>query len=234
MNQEAINKARSVYYGLFSSLFTFNDEKKDVKNILKSIDVLNQNPLDEYSNNAFNIMKKILEESGEKALQDESNLVFFSLTTQTIPVSASFYDESRDDGKKRVEMSEYVLKSKYRKDTSTCKESEDHIGFILSFMHKLIEEEISGDKDSALLAREVFINILNAMVDEFMQNVYQHEESVFYKQLVISMKVFIDFERMFYDVKEPEKKSREVVEEIKKPKEFKKRAKRNFDEFTTV
>ena len=72
---------------------------------------------------------------GYEALKDESNYIFYSPSTTFIPMSASFYSEARDDGKKRQEMLELVNLSNFRRDSDKYKDNEDNIAFIFNFMH---------------------------------------------------------------------------------------------------
>ncbi|MBP6324805.1 MAG: molecular chaperone TorD family protein [Sulfurospirillum sp.] len=235
MNKEAINKARAVYYGLFASLLTFFDNPNDLKAIEKTIDLLAKNPLDEESSFALSNMQNLLITHGYAFLKEESDNVFFNPYSAYIPVTASFYLESRDDGQKRLEMVNYVLSSKFRRDTTKFKELEDHIGFIVLFLQKLIEEEIAGDTKSALLAREVFENILNPFVDMFIEALYAHESSIFYQECAVVMRSFIALERLYLQVQKPlqeEETPKTFVKEVKKVrKPITPRPKKNMDEF---
>lgn len=235
MNKEAINKARAVYYGLFASLLTFFDNPSDLGIIQKTIDVLAQNPLDDESKRAFSNMQYLLITGGYTLLKEESNKVFFSPYSAYIPVTASFFVENRDDGKMRQEMVKYVLSSNYRRDNEKFKELEDHIGFIVLFMQKMIEEELSGNEKSAQLAREVFEKILNPFIDEFIAALHVHDESHFYEDFAIIMQSFIALERLYLDVKKPARETetpRVFTKEFKKPhKPLTPRPKKNMEEF---
>lgn len=235
MNKEDINKARAVYYGLFASLLTFFDNPNDMKIIQKTIDVLALNPLDEASKIALSNMQNLLITGGYTLLKEESDTVFFSPYAAYIPVTASFYAESRDDGKMRLDMVKYVLSSNFRRDNEKFKELEDHIGFIVLFMQKLIEEELSGNQESAQLSREVFTNILNPFIDEFLSALHAHENSHFYEDFAVVMQSFIALERLFLVVQKPHKEDetpRIFTNEIKKVrKPITPRPKKNMEEF---
>lgn len=234
INSEKINRARVLYYGLFSSLFTFIESKGDYEKVVHTINFLSQNPIDENSKVAFESLKEYFNNQGFEGLKEENNNLFFSPSTTFIPVTASFYEEDKDDGQKRVEMTNYVLKSNFRKDSDSFKEAEDHISFIFEFLQKVIEQNIQEEKNQ--LAVDVFSNILNGIVDRFIENIYFHESSMFYKNVAIILKVFIELERVFLDVKKVENAKTRVQQEIfhQKKKDFTKRAKRNFDEVTSL
>lgn len=237
MNQEAINKARAVYYGLFASFLMFFENKNDFEVIQKTIDVLAQNPLDEESKRAFSNMQNLLISEGYALLKEESDTIFFSPYSAFIPVTASYFLENRDDGKKRLEMVNYVFSSNFRRDTEKFKELEDHVGFVMLFLQKMIVEELAGNEKSAQLAREVFVNILNPFVDDFIGALYIHEDSHFYQELAVIMHSFIALERLYLDVKKPLKEKEDEVPKVyikehKKPrKPLTPRPKKNFEEF---
>jgi len=236
MNQQ-IDKARMVYYGLFSALLSFLETDEKYENIKDTIDYLSNNPLEEYSAEALSNMKEFLNIHSFTGLKDESNLVFYSPSTTYIPTTASYYNEARDDGKKRIEMYNYLAQSKFRRDESLYKESEDSICFVFNFMNKLIEDNLNGEKTSELLAKSVFENILNEMSDLFSSNLYNHESADFYKDLALLLKVFIEFERHYYNLSKP--KEIEIKETIRpntkvKKKDSVKRAKRNLDEINSL
>ncbi|SKB39164.1 TorD/DmsD family molecular chaperone [Malaciobacter marinus] len=234
MKSEELNKARAIYYGLFCSLFSFINEKKEYENIVNTIEFLSSNPIDEYSEKSFCNMKEFLKTKGIEGLKEESNDLFFSPSTTFIPVTASYYCEDRDDGEKRVQMTNLVLKSKFRKDNNNFKEAEDHICFILNFIQKLIEEDLSQDKNE--LIYEVYTQVLNEIIDSFIEKIYKHESSIFYKDVAVALKVFIELERALLNIAKTDSSKHRKQQELfhQKKKGFTKRAKRNFDEVTSL
>ena len=234
---QKIDKARMVYYGLFSTVLSFLQSDEKYVNIKDTIDYLSENPLEEHSAKALLTMQDFLNKHSFQGLKDESNLVFYSPSTTYIPMTASYYDEARDDGKKRIEMFSYLAQSKFRRDELVYKESEDSIAFVFNFMHKLIEDNLNGEKASEALAKKVFENILNDMSDLFSSNLYNHESANFYKNLALLLKVFIEFERHYYNLNKPkEKEIKEIIRpntKVKK-KDSVKRAKRNLDEINSL
>ena len=239
MDRVSINKARTIYYGMFASLFAFSFSESHYNKIIKAVDILSASPLDDDSGKALVTMKAILETSTYKTVKDESDMVFFSPTTSFIPMTASYYDEQRDDGKKRVAMMNFVFQSKFRRNTDVFKENEDHIEFISLFMQRLIEEEICGQEGSDVIVRNVFENVINPMIDHMSKQLFNHENGVLYKQSAIVLDSFASFERLFFDV------SKCVVDENRntaspniKPRKIKKAPRklieRNLDEFVSI
>ena len=70
-------------------------------------------------------------------------------------------------------------------------------GSFFLFLKTLIEEEIKGQEYAQCLAREVFEQILNPMIDTLSEKVFNHENSLFYKNAAIVLRSFAEFERLF-------------------------------------
>ncbi|NPA74406.1 MAG: hypothetical protein GXO12_06810 [Epsilonproteobacteria bacterium] len=204
-DREAINRARALYYGLFASLFAFVKEDR-FKGLKESLEILKENPLEDNSKKALENMYSILSSQGLEFVQDEFDAVFYDLSSDPVPTTASFYEEERDDGKKRLLMVNFVLKSKYRRDSENFSDLEDDIGFIFSFLSRLIEDEAKGDEKAKELEIAVFEKVLNEFVDDFIENVYMHENSAFYQEAALLLKVFVEFERVFLDIRRPKEK----------------------------
>ncbi len=239
MDRNSINKARMVYYRMFASLFAFKINGYHYENILNSIDLLKTNPVNKHTGRALELMKKELEGVGFEGLKDESDRVIFSPTTTYVPVTASYYAEERDDGRKRAEMMNLILQSKFRKNSEEYKENEDHIEFISLFMCELIRDELDGENRSGCLAKIIFANILNEMMEKMSERLFVHEHGKIYKQAGILLRSFADIERLFFNVSKP---VLEATENLAKPniklrkekKPQREMVKRNMDEFVSV
>lgn len=198
-----INKARVLYYGLFASLFTFSMDEDDFRFGYQAVTLLAEHPMDEESNRALKYLRRRLANAGYAGLREEVDLVLSNPVTAFIPVTASYYLEGRDDGGKRVEMAEYLLQSKYRKNDQQYRENEDHIGFIFLFIQRLLLEQLDGGEMDGHLARKVFTNTLNLFIDDFCDNLFDHKESRLFKAVAVLMRSFFAFERLYYQVEAP-------------------------------
>lgn len=203
MDIQAINKARILFYGYFSALFSFHFTEEKFSYIKATLDFLSTHPIDEQSELAFKNMKRRVQTRGFEALKNESDRVFCNPLLGSVPMTASFILEQRDDGHKRIEMIDYLQQSSFRRNSGEYKEHEDHIEFILLFLQRLILQEMEGNEEAEKLFRNVFAHILNPMVDEFQRRLANHEQSSFYRQAVIAFESFIEFERVFLDVGQP-------------------------------
>ncbi len=208
IDNENINRARVLFYGLFASLFAFVLEEERYKGVEEKIDFFLQNPIDDGVDKTLRNMSQIISSKGLKSIQSEYDSIFYDLSSNPVPTTASFYEEERDDGRKRLLMVNYVLQSNYRRDSEKFTDLEDDIGFIFTLMHYLIADELNGDEKAGSLEKEIFKNVLNNFVDEFIEKIYRHENAVFYQEVVIFLKSFISFERLFLDVKKPKEREK--------------------------
>jgi len=208
MDTQAIDKARIVFYGFFSSLFSFTFNEENFQHIKTCLDQLCHAPLDEQSELAFKNMKRRVEKRGFAALKSESDRVFYNFLEAPVPMTASFILEGRDDGAKRVEMIDYLQESAYRRNSSEYKEHEDHIEFILLFLQRMIIEELEGKAGARGLFLKVFVNILNPMLDEFLEGLAEHRHSSFYRQAALALASFLAFERLYLYVGKPQPQSK--------------------------
>jgi TorA maturation chaperone TorD len=205
MQNREINEGRAFYYGFFSKLFTFTYDNERFSGVKKAAEILKEYALEENSKKA---LEHFLQNYDEKKLSDEFDEIFYDLSQDPVPTTASFYDEEIENGKMKVKMVDIVLSSKFRKNEE-YKDSEDDIGFILPFMQYLILEKLKGDEKSEWLEGKTF-DVLNTFIDDFTENVYMHQAANLYKDIAVVLKAFIESERIFLEKPKP------VIEKIKK------------------
>lgn len=199
MQNKQVEQARALYYKFFGIVFGFIDESTHAL-LCELVELFAQNPLDEGSSESLNDMKLFLDKHGVNGVKEESDNIFVSPESTFIPMSASYYDEGRDDGKKRCEAVALLLRSAFRKNEFMCRDSEDSIVFLCRFMNALIQDGVGGDESSLELAKEVFVQILNDVFDDFDALLFAHENAVFYKNTAIVLNAFIEFERFYLSV----------------------------------
>jgi len=100
-------------------------------------------------------------------------------------------------------------------------------------MSMLIQAGQEGDTESLTLSKELFSDVLNDCVDDFMDHLFQHEQTFFYKNTAIVLNAFIDFERLYLNVLPSEKvasaeRVSAVIQRDRKP--LTQRVRRNLDE----
>ncbi len=208
IDKSSVNPARSLYYGLFSKLFVFSDKEDRFDRVGEILDVLIQNPIDDASKGACVALKFFIDNEGADALGGEYDLLFNVPSGDIVRTTASFYDEGLESGKKLVEVKNFLAKTKIRRDEKHYKESEDSIGFLVTFMHELIELIIKGEREYENLQHCLFKEVLNEFLDEFITDIYKNKSAVAYKEIAILFNSFLEFERLYFEVAKPKPKDR--------------------------
>lgn len=208
-DNQAINKARALYYNLFANFFVESSKSENYFELLRLINILKENPLDDTSGEALKNISALLDPTSNVALLKEFDDLFHNPTTKKkIRQTASFYDEGVESGKKRVEMIDFVAKTKLRRDEKNYFEYEDSVGFIFSLMAELTNQIASGEKVYENTVHCIFAQILNEFIEEFAKDVFEHNSSKIYKELMIVLHSFVAFERLYLEVSKAAKKER--------------------------
>lgn len=191
MKKENTDIARAFYYLLLSKFFIFIDNKERFENLNQMLQIAYDNPFDLSLKQP---LKNLLDVSLKDTLIiNEYDEIFHSPANKTLRNTASYYDEGFESGKKLLEIRNYIAKTTIRKNEKNFKENEDSIGFLFSFMNDLISQ-----KYDLSLQHEVFKNILNPCIDIFLDNLYNHDQSLIYKDVANLAKAFMSFERLYF------------------------------------
>lgn len=208
-NQD-IYRARALYYSFFANFFVIGTKIENYFELLSLLNILKDNALDEESQKALEKIYEMLDKTSNQSLIEEFDDIFYNPNGKKIRLTASYYSEGVESGKKRVEMIGFVAKTKLRRDEKNFHEYEDSIGFILSFMAELSNLLANGEEAYENISHCVFSQILNEFVDEFAKEIYEYENSKIYKELMIALHSFIEFERVFLDVNKPKKQDKQI------------------------
>lgn len=208
MNKEAVNKARSLYYGFFSKMLVFTENKNRFDGLKEALDIMIANPMDENSAEALKEINEFVNFDNYEVLVSEYDDIFHNPESAVVRNTASFYDEGVESGKKRVVVKDFLAKTKIRRDEKHFKEPEDSVGFLVTFMHELIELIVSGEKSYDTLQHCLFTEVINEFIDEYIEALYEHEKSNAYKSLAVVLNAFIAFERLYFDVSKPAPKEK--------------------------
>lgn len=212
-NNQTINKARALYYNFFANFFVLSPKIENYFELLRVLDILRENALDESSFEALNNIHKLLDKSLNITLIQEFDDIFYNPTNNKIRLTASFYNEGVESGRKRVEMIDFVAKTKLRRDENNFHEYEDSVGFIFSFMAELTNLVASGEKVYENTVHCIFSEILNDFIDDFAKDIYEYDKSKIYKELMVVLHSFIEFERLFLEISKPNKKDKSIKKE---------------------
>ena len=207
-NNQTIHKARALYYNFFANFFVLSPKMENYFELLRLLNILKDSALDDSSQSALNNISNLLDKDSNTALVQEFDDLFYNPTNKKIRLTASFYNEGVESGKKRVEMLDFVAKTKLRRDEKNFYEYEDSVGFIFSFMAELSNLIANGEKIYENTVHCVFAEILNGFVDDFAKEIYEYDKAKIYKELMVVLHSFIEFERLFLEVPKPLKKDR--------------------------
>ena len=207
-DNQTINKARALYYNFFANFFVLSSKSENYFELIRLLNILKENPLDESSADALNNISNLLDSSSNVALIKEFDDLFHNPLNKKIRQTASFYDEGVESGKKRVEMIDFVAKTKLRRDENSYFEYEDSVGFIFSLMAELSDLLANEQKEYENTVHCIFAQILNGFIDDFAKDIYEHDKSNIYKELMVVLHSFVEFERLYLEVSKPPKKEK--------------------------
>lgn len=208
MKDNKINKARALYYSMFSRFFVFSSNNNRYLELIELINTLKENPLDASTAIAFEELSNTLKMDSNVELMLEFDDIFHSPETTTVRTTASYYDEDIESGKKRVEMQNFLAKTKIRRDEKKYSDYEDHIGFIFTVLAELCTLISEGEENYVNTSHCIFDQILNDFVDDFSKEIYEHESAKIYKNVIVLLKAFIEFERIYLEVSLPAPRER--------------------------
>ena len=212
-NNNKINKSRALYYNLFANFFILSKDPHSYIELISLVNLLKDNSLDENSQIATQKLSKLLNPLSNIQLIEEFDDLFHSPLSKSIRQTASFYDKGVESGKKRVEMIQFLAKTKIRRNEKSYFEYEDSIGFIFSLMANLTDLISKEEKEYENTVHCIFSQVLNNFIDEFAKNIYEHDNSIIYKELMIILHSFIEFERLYLEVSKPIKKDQIQIQE---------------------
>ena len=203
-------KARSYYYEFFAIPFFFYNTDAKFKRWQQQLEFLKGSSIAPADAAEFENLQKFSFEE----FKSEQNSVLFDFSYANVPMSASFYDEGRDDGKMRLLVLNTLKKSKFRRNMELCKECEDYVGFIFYLHSTLLRSE--AEEGAEALSTELFTNVTNGFVDEFAEFLCGHVKADFFKSLGGLMKSFFALERSLLALNAPKKDKSIAKEAIKK------------------
>lgn len=202
-NNQAVNKARALYYNLFANFFILSNDMVNYLELRRVVNILKENSLDKTSQEALEKLFNKLDSTSNVSLVQEYDDLFYNPESKKIRLTASYYDEGVESGKKRVEMLQFVAKTKIRRDEKNFYEYEDSIGFIFTFLAELCDLVSKGEDNYSNTIHCVFSEILNDFVDEIGREIYEHSSADIYRELMVVLHSFIAFERLYLEVTKP-------------------------------
>ena len=192
---------RGLYYSLFSRFFVFSQEADRFSGVNAMLGLASAHALNEESAATIMRIQVKFDEKNSQNLADEFDEIFHALPSP-LRNSLSYYDEGYEVGHACAKVRKILARTDIRRDEAKFKENEDNVGFVFALMSEFIaresELELYGE-----LEEQLFKEIINPNIDEFIENLFNHESSEIYKDVAVLLQGFIEFERVVLSAPRP-------------------------------
>lgn len=214
-NVESLAKARALYYDFFAGLFLYELLSERGSVLLEQIRILKENSLNESDKVHF----ELLESKGIKGLLDEYTRTFIlpfdtplpntpmpqrkrrdsnemesnihSQSVGRVMLYLSHYTEGCLNGKSLLKARGLTKQSTFRLNSKECKESEEHLGFLLLLMRHLL---LSNDENDKSLSVEVANELVLPLGEYVSKALQQREDLSYYSSVGELLKSFLQVE----------------------------------------
>ena len=192
---------RGLYYSLFSRFFVFSQDADRFSGVNAMLGLASAHALNEESAAAIMRIQVKFDEKNSQNLADEFDEIFHALPSP-LRNSLSYYDEGYEVGHACAKVRKILARTDIRRDEAKFKENEDNVGFVFALMSEFIaresELELYGE-----LEEQLFKEIINQNIDEFINDLFNHESSEIYKDVAVLLQGFIEFERVVLSAPRP-------------------------------
>lgn len=192
---------RGLYYSLFSRLFVFSQEADRFSGVNAMLGLASAHALNEESAAAIMRIQARFDEKNPQNLADEFDEIFHA-PPSPLRNSLSYYDEGYEVGHACAKVRKILARTDLRRDETKFKENEDNVGFVFVLMSEFIaresELELYGE-----LEEQLFKEIINPNIDEFIEGLFNHESSEIYKDVAVLLQGFVEFERVVLSAPRP-------------------------------
>ena len=192
---------RGLYYSLFSRFFVFSQDADRFAGVNAMLGLASAHALNEESAAAIMRIQAKFDEKNPQNLVDEFDEIFHALPSP-LRNSLSYYDEGYEVGHACAKVRKILARTDIRRDEAKFKENEDNVGFVFALMSEFIaresELELYGE-----LEEQLFKEIINPNIDEFIESLFNHESSEIYKDVAVLLQGFIEFERVVLSAPRP-------------------------------
>ena len=192
---------RGLYYSLFSHFFVFSQGDDRFSGVNAMLGLASAYALNEESAAAIMRIQAKFDEKNPQNLVDEFDEIFHA-PPSPLRNSLSYYDEGYEVGHACAKVRKILARTDIRRDEAKFKENEDNVGFVFALMSEFIaresELELYGE-----LEEQLFKEIINQNIDEFINDLFNHESSEIYKDVAVLLQGFIEFERVVLSAPRP-------------------------------
>ena len=192
---------RGLYYSLFSRFFVFSQGDDRFSGVNAMLGLASAHALNEESAAAIMRIQAKFDEKNPQNLADEFDEIFHA-PPSPLRNSLSYYDEGYEVGHACAKVRKILARTDLRRDEAKFKENEDNVGFVFALMSEFIaresELELYGE-----LEEQLFKEIINPNIDEFIEGLFNHESSEIYKDVAVLLQGFVEFERVVLSAPRP-------------------------------
>ncbi|WP_314071939.1 molecular chaperone TorD family protein [Campylobacter showae] len=192
---------RGLYYSLFSHFFVFSQGDDRFSGVNAMLGLASAHALNEESAAAIMRIQAKFDEKNPQNLADEFDEIFHA-PPSPLRNSLSYYDEGYEVGHACAKVRKILARTDLRRDEAKFKENEDNVGFVLALMSEFIaresELELYGE-----LEEQLFKEVINPNIDEFIESLFNHESSEIYKDVAVLLQGFVEFERVVLSAPRP-------------------------------
>lgn len=192
---------RGLYYSLFSRFFVFSQDADRFSGVNAMLGLASAHALNEESAAAIMRIQARFDEKNPQNLADEFDEIFHA-PPSPLRNSLSYYDEGYEVGHACAKVRKILARTDLRRDETKFKENEDNVGFVFALMSEFIaresELELYGE-----LEEQLFKEIINPNIDEFIEGLFNHESSEIYKDVAVLLQGFVEFERVVLSAPRP-------------------------------
>ena len=192
---------RGLYYSLFSRFFVFSQGADRFAGVNAMLGLAAAHALNEELAAAIMRIQAKFDEKNPQNLVDEFDEIFHA-PPSPLRNSLSYYDEGYEVGHACAKVRKILARTDLRRDEAKFKENEDNVGFVFALMSEFIaresELELYGE-----LEEQLFKEIINPNIDEFINDLFNHESSEVYKDVAVLLQGFIEFERVVLSAPRP-------------------------------
>ena len=96
-DNQAVNKARALYYNLFANFFVTSKELQNYLELVSLVNLLKDSPLDPASGKALENIANSLDSTSNVALLQEYDDLFHNPITKKVRHTASYFDEGVEE-----------------------------------------------------------------------------------------------------------------------------------------
>lgn len=192
---------RGLYYSLFSRFFVFSQDADRFKGVNAMLGLASAHALNEESAAAIMRIQARFDEKNPQNLADEFDEIFHA-PPSPLRNSLSYYDEGYEVGHACAKVRKILARTDLRRDETKFKENEDNVGFVFALMSEFIARESKLELYGEL-EEQLFKEIINPNIDEFIEGLFNHESSEIYKDVAVLLQGFVEFERVVLSAPRP-------------------------------